>query len=193
MPVNVILDIDDVLGDLASDLQKVLNEVTGKSICTSKWKTYDLYNIYGISKDEMLSLINERNLLSKIKPIAGAKSAVRLMRMNGWRIHACTNRSFHNQAEKLTFDWLDSNDMHVDTLTINNSSVVKAKAVSSLASTFDFIFDDNHNNVINSLTYGNTKKGCVITKPWSNVDIKHDNVSKHESLLGAVISVIGEA
>tara|TARA_R110002094_G_scaffold184816_1_gene161565 strand:+ start:41 stop:616 length:576 start_codon:yes stop_codon:yes gene_type:complete len=188
MKNSVILDLDSVVVSIAEPMRKAFARTFGKDIPVRYWDTYNLHGIYRTSMEDMFQALVEHNVLEQSEPEHRAAEGVKALRNAGYKIIACSNRSFHPLAETLTMEWLDRHEITIDGLVISTHGKCKAEACSDYGDTFDFIIDDHYDNIAQALDSGRVEKAVLIRHPWNRQFAASDRLSIHDSLYDFAIT-----
>ena len=165
------LDLDGCVADFVGRMREIYSEWSGIPIDELDANpTYEMPE-WKLAKGEYPKLhrfaVNQRDLFSTMKPIAGAAQALRRLSAEGIWIRVATHRlfidNFHAQAAEQTIRWLEQHDIRYwDLCLIKDKSAIFA----------DLFIEDNPSNIRALLAKG-TDTICITNSiNRDDVDIK---------------------
>jgi len=170
-----LVDLDDSLVELKTPLMHALNEWSGKSIHWDQWHCYDLGKIYNISHADVRNCIQNNKLLHNVELKHDAMQFLNLLKSKNYLIHIVSARAWHDNAYKITLEWLNSRNVPYDALTITNHDVAKIDVVRNFYNKVDLAIDDCFHHIKDYKESGIVKHAVLIHHPWNKNDT-HDKV-----------------
>ena len=107
--MKIGIDIDEVLADFLPAIIKYHNETYNTFLTSSDFKTYNLWESWGGTKEESVKKIYDffrTDYFSEINPIKGAQNATRVLRENN-DLSIVTSR--HEEITRETKRWVNQN------------------------------------------------------------------------------------
>ena len=155
--LNVGIDIDNVINNLAETLLKVFNEDTGQNVKLSDIKSYYIERwVDSKYSDKITALFADKRVWKQISLIDNSRNFIQKLVEDGHRIIFVTATDPSNIAKK--FSWLSRNFPFIDIK--RNLVMIHTK---QLLSELDVLVDDYENNLIDS----NYSK-ILLNYPWNN-------------------------
>ena len=115
-----IVDIDDTLADMRSMICSALNEHCDKDLHWSKWNTFRVEELYGISYHDFFNLLKKDSIIEKMRPHDESAEFMRNLKHAGYHITLLTARAWHPESRQVTTRWLGEHGIVYDSLTICN-------------------------------------------------------------------------
>lgn len=186
-------DLDEVVCDLTDSLLEMMYHSYGVNHTIDIFQGYNFYqNDYtGDEKlnkyigDFLVKAVRDLGVLSRCSVDQRFAGLVSLLKAYGNEIHFITARQ--PEAESVTVDWLNRNDIPYDSLHIIGYGNNKGPKIKALA--LDYFIDDFTENVEAALEYDDNLKGKIflVDKPWNRAYINSDvirtygprNIIKH--------------
>lgn len=166
---NIIVDLDDVVCNTSDVLEPIMNTfIADKEIYipTSKWTTYNLYEIFPVTKAQVEQIIIENDVFNKVTPLLGVKHALKLMKMRGYNIFICTARgNFEDKTS--TYNFFDKYDIPFDHILFTKYGQQKSEVYKKFATCYSYMFDDNISNIEDAINSECVIKPYIVTKPWN--------------------------
>lgn len=106
--MRIGIDIDEVIADTLTGIIAFYNGTYGTSLQRSDFSTYDFEEIWGLPEDEMIGRwyeFFETDHFASVEPVAGALSALKVLKENGHELFIVTARP--HIVSKKTEDWVD--------------------------------------------------------------------------------------
>lgn len=155
--LNVGIDIDNVINNLAEILLKVFNEDTGQNVKLSDIKSYYIERwVDSKYSDKITALFADKRVWKQISLVDNCRNFIQKLVEDGHRIIFVTATDPSNIAKK--FSWLSRNFPFIDIK--RNLVMIHTK---QLLSELDVLVDDYENNLID----GNYSK-ILLNYPWNN-------------------------
>lgn len=162
------IDIDDVTGDLATDLHLSLTRRFDGVGPVSSWSDFNLAKLFGFPYSGFLSAIIEDQILQTMKPLKGAVEAIRRIYESGHTVVLITSRGFHPEAYAVTAKWLDDHGIPYHDLIIVPPGKTKAEAaVDRYPRGFIYMVDDNADNLDHMKNAGLLSFPILIDQSWN--------------------------
>lgn len=169
---SIILDFDDVIGDMSMIVEETLTHHTGQHKCRHTWDVYHIDAHFPITQEEFLQVIIDKQIYERMEPIPGSVEAVNILKDKGYFIDIVTARGAHPAALQVTKRWLDQHDVWWDSLSIIKFGESKSKVYQDIAPSFEYIVDDHLKNIDDAIQSGLVKTPVVITKAWNASDTR---------------------
>ena len=155
--LNVGIDIDNVINNLAECILKVFNEDTGQSVKLTDIKSYYIERwVDEKYSDKIISLFTDKRVWKQISLIDLCQVFIKKLYDDGHRIIFVTATEPLNVAKK--FNWLSRNFPYID---IRKNLVMTH--TKQLISSLDVLIDDYENNLID----GDYEK-ILLNYPWNS-------------------------
>jgi uncharacterized HAD superfamily protein len=127
------IDLDGVLGDLASEVIKESRRMYNIKIKKESITSHHLEECTALTSDQVKKIFSSGNVFRKMSPIAGAKSAITQLHKAGWRTQILTDRFWGNDDWKIAFSWLETNEFEGEPLDLvrakDKADYAKAKGI----------------------------------------------------------------
>lgn len=163
MITDVAVDIDGVLFDFATTVQKHFSEYFQTAFPKpTTWEFYEHWNLSAKQFYDTLDLLtDERDLFNDSAPLPKTMVGWQALREQGLRIHIITHRSPTAYAQ--TIKWLERYRLIPDTLHFSGqkADIINALAVDECASIDDHVFQ--YNEYRDSGVHG-----YLYTQPWND-------------------------
>lgn len=184
MSNSLMVDLDGVICDFASSFHGVLTEHTGKNIPIEQWHEFYVHGLYGISKEAMLELIQEHDVLWKAQPLSGVHDALFDAQDKGYQIHIVTSRRHFDSCGSKTAQWLLEHNIPYDSLDISCHEKGKAEIAQALSPAM--VIDDHDINLMECIDF--CQHGALLDYSWNKGfnEGRFDNISRVQSLNDAV-------
>lgn len=180
---GIILDIDDVVGLLGEELNRILNERFDVSIPFDDFKEYNYFEQYGMSSVEFFDMINNKDFYSSIPFDQGAVAAINKIQSAGVEVNMVTSRGTLTNAESITADWLEKGGVIPDRLLVVPKGMTKSSQYRRIGNDFMYIVDDLPENIMDAMGSGIVQRFALIERPWNKgSDFNSSLVSRHKSL-----------
>jgi len=172
----LVFDMDDVLVDLSTHIEKHLNTRTGKNISKTDWYTFNLGEIYDIDSDSLYDMFFETSMLETTKMTKSIADTL-IKAKTYYKVGILTARGWHPDAYNITQNMLLECDVVVDKLHIVAHHEKKEDAITQhFQGHIAGFVDDNIAHV-----KGVHEKGIeawILTQPW-NSTYTHPNRVAH--------------
>lgn len=168
-----VFDMDDVLRDLRTPIQKAMFDLTGIDFHWSGLSPdRTLADVYGdFIKTEWPSIFERYRVLESGIIEDGVIELFDSLRSRNDEIHILTHCGWHKNALAICTDFLAENSLFVDSLIITDSDVCKAKVLSDFPHVSCFV-DDRMSNVRPVSMLPNVNHSVLMARPW-NTDADH--------------------
>jgi 5'(3')-deoxyribonucleotidase len=171
---QIILDLDDVQGDLISPMKEKLNEMMGVDKNHHDFVSFDITKIYkGLTIDRFFECLTENKIIENLIPIEGAAEATHALKDKGFVINVVTARSWHKNGLQVSADWLEKFGFHFDRVAVSCPKEGKVKVYRNIASKFNCIVDDNLENVDQAKESGLFEETYLIDMPWNKKSLNY--------------------
>lgn len=167
---RAILDLDDTLGDMRSAICSEFNKKYNKSFHWKVWQSFGAESIYGISREEFFETLIQRHVIERMKPHPESAEFVNKLSRNGYTVSILTARKWHPDADNITREWLDKNNIFVDEVVICDTLDSKQDIVSSNYELVDFTVDDSILHCNGYAGCKNVSKVFIYDMPWNRCD-----------------------
>lgn len=187
---KVMLDLDDVVCDMSTELYKALTEHTGINIPVSQWNTFNLSRVYGFKPDTLFDVLKNGNVIERLKPFKDAKSSIDDLISLGVKVSIVTSRKELDPDGSITRAWLREFGISYDHLFITCHKEGKSTVAKSLRPVA--VVDDSFENLIDCSPHASTS--IVVDRPWNKGFTKTDiegNFARVKCLKGVVEHVEG--
>lgn len=164
---TAVIDLDDTIIDLCPHLVRVLNKITGKSLKPSDWTVYNTFELYGVSQQEYLEICKQENVLEEADPIILTKEVIDKLYQKNYDVIFLTARGWHEDARKITLEWLARHNIYYDHLHIVPYDQSKCDYLLNTIGKVDVIVDDNPTHISNFIENKVAKQIFLIDQPWN--------------------------
>jgi hypothetical protein len=188
-----VFDVDDTFYSLQGTIHRALTAEIGVDIHPSKWHSFMLNEVYGVTNEEIFAAFHKHDILIGGVVDHAIKDLLKHFKDEGYTTLALTSRGWHNEGERLTHQMLDANDIkfdHVQVVTHGQSKGGVLKDQWTDKFKVDFFIDDYEKNihgVANSID-GNPLI-VVKNQPWNKINIFDENKFKRVDHLSEVIEL----
>lgn len=161
---TVILDLDDVLGNLREALYRTLIRHSTHDRHWNDWHHYDLSLHFPDVADRLDDLLMAEATLENCEPEPGAAAATRRLRDEGFGLAVITARGWHPNALNLTRAWLESHEFAFDSLAVVPLGGDKLSCIAALES-IRLAVDDHPRHI--DRYRGAGIPAVMISRPWN--------------------------
>lgn len=116
------VDLDGVLGDLATAVINYCNSQFSKKITRQDITSHNINQCLGLTEEQVNEIFSTPDIFMNLTPIFGAKSALCNLKKRGWIINIMTDRFWHDNDWSISRSWLSNHRFQWDHL-----NLVKAK------------------------------------------------------------------
>jgi hypothetical protein len=175
----VIFDLDDTLCDLATPLSVALQLYIGKYIPPHMWLTYDLSQLYDISRHDLLDLFRNTNVTQLAKPRDAAQGVVHYAKYYGYKPLIITARgSFCDEYESWRIKlWLNTYGFPLIP-TIITTAEEKAYRIANLDNPTYLFVDDRLDTCKAVRKNTDTERVFLMTRPWNAKERVPKNITR---------------
>lgn len=163
----IICDLDDVIGDFAIPMNKLMNKASGVELAVTDYLTYDYYSRHGLTREDFLNIVIDNDVFLNMPVKPGAREGLQLLIDKGYEIHIVTARGAFKYAYELTKVWLDSNDIPYTTLHVVDTKVTPKSEVYRNIEGAACLLDDAPYNIVDALNSDLNIIPIVINQPWN--------------------------
>lgn len=162
-----IVDLDDTLGDLKNPMMEALKSATGKDIHWSKWDSFDVPSLYGITQQDFLNICINENILEKvIIHDSSYKFLNDLHKLNYYTV-LITARGWHPQGKEITKKWVADHNLDIDELIVVEIDQSKTDVITKFDNII-FSIDDRIKHCREYIQSGLVKHVLVYDAPWNS-------------------------
>lgn len=170
---RAIIDIDDVLLDLANNLSARMNSI-GDYATYNDYLTYDFNRYHNLSHQTMRNIVDEQGVYLDLDPINGSIEALSILSDKGFFLDFVTARGGFLDAEKRTRESLERLNIKYDSLTlIDSRKNKKSDYYRQYKGDLAFIADDAPQNIVDASLSKTGIAAFCIASPWNNTREVH--------------------
>lgn len=152
---TLLIDMDDVLGDLLSAWMNLLNSRYNLNVDVTEVIDWNMEIFYPtLTPEQIFSPLEEKELWEEVQPVPGSQKYLKMLHEEGFNIKICTAASplefalktkyFFNQH----FSFIDPSDV----ICVKDKSLIRG----------DILLDDNYRNLS-----GGEYEGVLFDKPYN--------------------------
>lgn len=167
---DIIVDFDDVIGDMSLIVEETLTNFTGHFKSRHDWDVYEIFHHFPITNDEFVQLIIDQKLYENMPPLYNSIRGIRTFAEHGYKIHIVTARGAHPFAHEITEQWLDKYDVPWDSITVSEFGTKKSDHFDNIAPRFAYMFDDHLKNIYDGIDSKKVDHCIVINRRWNRDD-----------------------
>lgn len=162
-----ISDLDDVLVDMCSGLIHAFNDKFGLYVPQEKWTHFDFRQYESLTKEQILSVHFEYNLIDSLDVFKGAREFLYTLKENDIDVVIMTSRSWHDRAKEKTINFLKEQDLPVSDVIVSDYNNSKGALIAEIGKNNDLIgfVDDNMKNAESAV--GIVDNIYLNDKPWN--------------------------
>lgn len=187
MDLNLGFDLDEVIVDLTSSIEKYLKDTYDVYWPMKYFTKHDMVdNIFHENKvvnkqiqEDLTQRVHTKEIQFNTKPCAGVVNALRLFKSSGNSIHFITSRPKQNLG--FTIDWLKRYHVPYNTLEVIGLTEEKGLYCKNL----DMFVDDCDGHLESMYKYKKEwKKGLLLLdKPWNQATTNFTRVKDWDSIV----------
>lgn len=172
-----ISDLDDVIVDMCAGLIHAFNDKFGLYVPEEKWTHFDFRQYEGLTKEDILNLHLEYDLIGTIDVFDGAREFLYNLKNKNIDVVIMTSRSWHHRARERTLDYLKERDLPVADVIVSDYKQSKGNLIHEIGKNNKLVgfVDDNLKNVESAI--GIVDKIYLKDKPW-NRNVEMTNVKR---------------
>lgn len=163
-PGVIVFDLDDVIFDLRSQVEKALHAASGQYLPWQDWHTYALHDLYDLSHNEILDAFGRHRILECALPEPDACAAVEAVRSVGYQVAAVTARGWHPEGRRITEESLVRHGLDVDELHVVALADSKRHVIEQIGQV-QLIIDDSPTHLLH--LDGGPWKVVAQDRPWN--------------------------
>lgn len=161
-------DVDDVLVDASTQLERSLRRLTGIHHPVHEWPSHSFADIYKIAHDRFDAMREAwacDRVLERSRVLDGSVDALKMGADKGYKIGLITARGWHPEGRQITQEMVDSNSMPVEQIIV--MAFHESKSDLLLATKTDIVgfADDTPRHVEGALSCG--WNGKLVSQPWN--------------------------
>lgn len=143
-PLNLMIDIDEVLFPLGDSIHEIGHEV-GLHDNSTPWSQWEAWHQYGCDEGsywELWKIFADRDGYTTTPPIPGQVEALRHLYFEGHRINLVTARGFFDNGDEVkawTRQWIENFAVPLHSLTFTQDKVATQQGLGA----FDLAVDDS--------------------------------------------------
>jgi uncharacterized HAD superfamily protein len=188
--MKVGVDIDDVVVDFMGGFLEFCNLKLNKSLCLDDWGSYFLYDVYGVSKQKELEIVEEfhnSDRFEKLGLIGGAKEGVGVLQKNHKLILITSRKPIFKEMTR-EFIKKHFGEGCFEIFHSINPDEVKDMKKSDICvnENVDLLIEDNQGYALEVAQQGITV--LLLDKPW-NKNVEHENIRRVEDWEGIVSEI----
>lgn len=161
-----LVDLDDTLGDLKTPMMDALNRHTKQDIHWSKWNTFDVPELYGISYDEFMDLLIDEQVIEKVVVHDSSYKFLNDLHKLGYYTVLITARGWHPQGHKVTSKWVEDHNLDIDELIVVDAHQSKTDVIGKFDNIV-FSIDDRIKHCREYMQTGLINHVLVYDAPWN--------------------------
>ncbi len=185
-----IVDIDDTLADMRSMICEVLNEHCDKDLHWSRWNTFRVEEMYGISYHDFFDLLKRNSIIERMRPHDESAEFMRNLKHAGFHVTLLTARAWHPESREVTARWLDEHGIVYDNLVVCGVEHDKSEIVDSMYNGVDFTVDDSATHCRSYVKNQNIKNVFVYNMPWNKCQLLDASRAKRIDNLNQILELV---
>lgn len=162
-----LIDLDDTLGDLKTPMMEALNRETGKNVHWSKWRNFNVPEIYDISEQKFLNICIDYNVLEQVIIHDTSYDFLKNLQMLNYHTVLVTARNWHPRGVSITENWVADHNLCIDDIIVVDVDQSKVSAIGHLKNIV-FTIDDRMKHCREYIKSGLVEHTLVYDAPWNS-------------------------
>lgn len=164
---HAIIDIDDTVADLRTIMCKELNTMCDMDVHWSQWKNVGLEDIYDITSKQLLTLLEEKQVIEQLIPHTECKAFIDALHELDYDVTFLTARKWHSNGRDVTTHWLLRHDLEYDNLILCDVTDDKSQILKDTYGKVAFTVDDSATHCASYANNMDIERVFVYDMPWN--------------------------
>ena len=179
-------DVDDVLVDTSTELERSLRGLTGLHLPAHQWSSHSFTDAYGLQPhqiEDMRLAWELDEVLERARPFDGVAASLKLAAQKGYHIGLITARGWHPEGQAITDAMVHDLGLPVERVLVLKFEDSKCDLLLSTGTQVAGFLDDTARHVEGALSCG--WNAHLVTRPW-NVSLPLPRVASTSAFVNAL-------